>query len=187
MFSSVAERVGGPSFDRSFPEQVVQVAIPGDFSETDDDSDFWQGGDLAAEVGGAGADFARSGFVSGRRAPYDRGDVGVAEFEAVLAVGGGGLRGEAERVQDRIQEVAGAVSGERASGAIGAVGAESWNGACPVFLIDVGAASRLADALAVGTEAWAELAGYNRVLRLDESLRQDWGWTWRHKLDDRTR
>jgi hypothetical protein len=24
-------------------------------------------------------------------------------------------------------------------------------------------------------------------LRLDESLRQDWGWTWRHKLDDRTR
>jgi hypothetical protein len=62
-----------------------QVAIEGDLPQADDDADTRKGFDLPGEVGGAVANLLRSGFVAGWRATDDRGDPGVAEFEAIIA------------------------------------------------------------------------------------------------------
>jgi hypothetical protein len=104
----------------------------------------------------------------------------VAEFEAVVAVDGMRLAGEAELVQDGVHEVAGAVAGEGAAGAVGSVGAggeakdedagagvsEAGNGAGPVGLVLVGAAFGLAYVATVVAEAGTKLAGGDGLMNL---------------------
>jgi len=89
-------------------------------------------------------------------------------------------------VEDGIHEVAGAVAGERAAGAVGSVGsgseaddedsgtgvAEAGDGASPVGLVLVGAAFGFADTLAVGAEAGAAFAGDDGLMNLLEKLRR---------------
>ena len=53
----VGEGVGGSARDDAGDEEMREVAIPGDFAETDGDADAGEGGDLRGKVGGAGADF----------------------------------------------------------------------------------------------------------------------------------
>ena len=161
---SVAETILRFASDDAGLEQVSEVAIESDLSEADDDTDAWQGLDFAGQVGGAVAEFLGRGLVSRRGAANDRGDPGVAELESIIAGDGVGFGGEAEFVEDRVHEVAGAVAGEWAAGAVGSVSAggetededagagvsEAGNGTAPVGLVLVGAAFGLGDALGTG-------------------------------------
>jgi len=84
-----------------------------------------------------------------------------------------GLRGEAGFVEDGKQEVAGAVAGEGAAGAVGAVRAggeaeceyagmriaEGGNGFAPIVPIGISAAANTGNFCAVGTQARASIAG----------------------------
>jgi hypothetical protein len=147
-------------------EQVGEVAVEGDLSEGDYDTDAWQGLDLGGEVRGAVAEFLWERLVAGRGAADDGGDPGVAEFETVVAGDGQWSGGEAKLVEDWIHEVAGAVSGKGAAGAISSMGAggeaededagagiaEAGNGASPVSLILVSTAFCLGDTTAIGAE-----------------------------------
>ena len=157
-------------------------------------------GDFGGKVEGAGADFVGGGLVAGRRAADDRGDPGVAEFEAVVAMQSAGFGGKAEGIEDGIHEVAGAVAGEGASGAVGTVGsggeaqdedagfgvAEAGDGSRPVGLVDVGAATGFAEAGAVEAEARASFAGDDGVACGGKWFgEQNWKDRW-HVLDDRT-
>jgi len=164
---------------------VGEVAIPGDLAEADNDADTWELGDLVGEMLGAVADLGGGGLVAGRGAADDGGDPGVFEAEAVVAGCSMGLGGESEGVEDRVHEIAGAVAGEGASGAVGSVGsggeaededagagiAEAGDGTGPVSLVYVGAAARLADGGAVGAEPGAELAGDDAFANLIEWCR----------------
>ena len=104
----------------------------------------------------------------------------MAQAEAVSGGDGSGFGCEAEVVEDGIHEVAGAVSGEGAAGAVGAVDsggetededagaqvAEAGDGTGPVGLVDVGAATGLADGFSVEAETRAALAGDDVVADL---------------------
>ena len=81
--------------------------------------------DLLVEPWRAVAQLLGSGLVAGRRAADDSADPEIGEFHAVVAGCGVGLRGEARFVEHGIEEIAGAIAGERPTGAVGAVGAGS--------------------------------------------------------------
>ena len=111
----------------------------------------------------------------------------MAELEAIVAIDGAGSGGEAEFVEYRIHEVAGAVSGEGTAGAISSVGSgreaedkdsgtgitETWDGSSPVGLVLVGAALGFSDAAAVGTKSGTALAGDDVLVNLREKLRRN--------------
>jgi hypothetical protein len=89
-------------------------------------------------------------------------------------------------VQDGIHEVAGAVAGEGAAGAVGSVSAggeaenedtgawiaEARNGAGPVGLVDVGAPFGLTYVAAVSTKTGAAFTGNYGLVNLLEGLRR---------------
>ena len=163
VFGTVGEFEGGTTLDDSLPEEMGEVAVPGDLAEADDDSNFGERGDFVGEVGGAVAHLLWGRLVAGRGAADYRADPELAELEAVVAADGDGFGGEPELVEDGVHEVSGAVAGEGAAGAVGSVGtggeaededagvavAESWNGPCPVFLVTIGFTAGLADRVTV--------------------------------------
>src|SRR5687767_5048592 len=77
---------------------------------------------LADQVLPAAADFFRQRLVRGRRAAGHGGDVAVAQLETVAACDGSGLAREPGAVEPGEQEIAGAIAGEDAAGAVAAVG-----------------------------------------------------------------
>jgi hypothetical protein len=186
ILGAVGEAILGLARDDAGFEQEGQVTIEGDLSEGDDDTDARQGLNFSGKVGGAVADLLGARLVARRGAAYDRGYPGVAKLEAVVAVDGARFVGEAEFVQDRVHEVAGAVAGEGSAGTVGTVGpggeaededsgpgvAKARDGAGPVGLIDIGAAFGLADSAAVFAEARAALAGDDGSMNLLEELRR---------------
>ena len=163
-----------------------QIAVEGYLSETDHDTDSGQRLNFIGEMSRAVANLLRLRLVAGRGAADDRGDPGVAELEAVVAVGGAGLTGQAEFMQDRVHEVSGAVAGEGTAGAVRSVGSgrkaenedagarisEAGNGAGPVGLVEIGAAFGLTDAMTVFAETRAEVAGDDRFANLLEERRR---------------
>ena len=178
VFSTVREGECGATLDDSLPEEMCEVAVPGDFSEADDDANFGEGGDLCAEVGGAVTNLLWGGLVAGWSATDDGANPELAELEAIVSADGDGLAGQPELVQDGIHEVAGAVAGEGAAGAVGTVGsggeaededagvgvAETRNGFGPVLLVAVGLAAVFADGAAVVDEPGAAGAGGDALL-----------------------
>jgi hypothetical protein len=170
-------------------EQVSQIAVEGDFSEADDDTDARQGLDLIGEVGCAVANLLRERLVAGRGAADDGADPGVIKLEAVVAGDGAGFGGEAELVEDGIHEVAGAIAGEGSASAVGSVGAWSETededagsrvakagyGTGPVRLVLVGTPFGLADAAAVVAKTGAAYAGDDGLMNLREELRRSLG------------
>ena len=177
---SVAEAIGRFACDDTGEQKMREIPVEGDLSKTDDDANTRQGLDLSGEMGGTVAYLLRLRFIVGRRTADNGGDPGVAQLEAVVAVDGAGLAGQTELVQYRIHEVAGAVAGERASGAVRSVRArseaknedagaritETGNGARPVSLVDVSTAFSLSNALAVLAQPRTEIAGDDRFADL---------------------
>ena len=114
-------------------------------------------------------DFGWRGFIRWRGATRDCADVGVDESKTIGARDGCGLAGESGAMELFVQEVAAAVSGEHAPGAIRAVGrggqaddqelslriAESGDRAAPVRFVPVGAPLGARDFLAVANQARA--------------------------------
>ena len=184
VLGGVGEGEGGATLDDSLPQEIGEVAVPGDFAEADNDANFRERGDFGGEMGGAVADLLRRGLVAGRGAADDGADPELAELEAVVTMDGDGFAGEAELVQDGVHEVAGAVAGEGAAGAIGSVGsggetenedagvgvAEAGDRFGPVLLIAVGLSAGLADGLAVVAEPGAAIAGGDGLLHLIDDV-----------------
>ena len=125
VFDGVAKGEGGAALDDSLFEEVGEIAVPCDLAEADDDADFGECGDFGCEVNAAVADLLRGWLIAGRGAADDRADPELAELEAILAVDGDGFAGKAELVEHGIHEVAGAIAGEGAAGAVGSVGSRS--------------------------------------------------------------
>jgi hypothetical protein len=150
-------------------EKVGEVAVEGDLSEADDDTDVGEGLNFAGEMSSAVTNLLRDGLVTGRSAANDGGDPGMTEFEAIVAGDGARFAGEAKLVEDGIHEIARAVTGKGATGAIGPVGAwseakdeylrfgvaESGDRASPISLVLVGTTFSLADAATVVAETRA--------------------------------
>lgn len=151
----------------------ARIHIEGEAAKNDNTAKVFEQGEFAFEKGLTGADLLREGLVVRRGAADGGGDPGVVEGEAVVAVGRGGLVGEAGFVEGAEEEVAGAVAGEDAAGAVGAMGAggeaedeeagggvaKAGDGAAPVRFRLVGAALDLRDVLAVIAQAGTEVAG----------------------------
>ncbi len=201
VFGSMVEPVSRPPRDRSLSQHVGQIAIPGNLSEADDHPHLRERIKFRSQVSSASSNLLGGGFVGGRRAANHGRDIGMAQPQAILAMRCRWLRREAERVQHRVHEIAGAVSRKGASGTIRSVGAgcqsqnenpgtgvaETGYWPRPVSLIPVGTASRLPDCGAVAAKSRAELAGDNLVLNLDQQVfHSGWGKT-RHTFNDRTR
>ncbi len=107
----------------------------------------------------------------------------MTQLETVVTRDAFGLVGEAELVQDRVHEVAGAVAGEGPAGAVGSMSSGSkaenedagvgvskagdW--ARPVGLILIGAATGFSYAFAVFAEAGTALAGDDALAYLLKS------------------
>jgi hypothetical protein len=181
----VGEVILGFASNDAGVQQVGEVAVEGDLSETDDHTNTWQRVNLLGEVGGAVADLLGQRLVAGRSTADDGGNPGMAELETIVAGDGAGLAGEAKLMQDGIHEVARAIASEGTTGAIrsvstrsqakdentGAGVAEARNGTGPVGLILVGTAFRFADAAAVVAQAGTALTGDDGVANLME----EWG------------
>jgi hypothetical protein len=186
VLGTVGEAVLGFAADDAGVEQVGEIAVEGDLSQADDDTDARQGLDLSGQMGGAVANLLGEGLVAGRGAADDGGDPGVAQLEAVVAGDGAGFAGEAELVQDGVHEVAGAVAGEGAAGAVGSMGsrgeaededsglgvAKAGYGARPVGLVVIGTPFGLADAAAVDAKTRAAFTGDDGFVNLLEDWRR---------------
>jgi hypothetical protein len=166
-------------------KQVGEVSIEGDLSQTDDDANTWQRLDLSSKMGGAVANLLGLRLVAGWSTADDGGDPGMAKLEAVIAMDGSWLAGQAKLMQNGIHEVTRAIASEGAASAVGAVCAggkaedqdagawvsEAGNGSRPVGLIQIGAAFRFADAAAVVAKAGTALTGDDGVT----NLMKEWG------------
>src|SRR5262249_4270751 len=123
-FGAVRKEKSPARADRPTLFLDVQKGVPGDPAEREnraraEDLDF------ALEIRAAVQHLLRQRLVVGRGATAGRRDVGCAQFQAVLAIDGGRLVGEAGLVQRGVQKVAGAVAGKDAARAIAAVGCRS--------------------------------------------------------------
>ena len=150
----------------------AQDAVPAEGAEADEHARATTAAQLLDEKRQAGVALVGRRLVVGRRAADGDGDPRVAEDEAVVARGGGGLVGEAGAVQRAIEPLARAIAGEDAAGAIGAVGAgrqadddeagggiaEAGDGARPVGVGGVGGALVAADGGAPCDQALAATA-----------------------------
>ena len=183
---AVGEAVFGFACDDAGVKQVGKIAVEGYLAEAYDDADARQSLNLIRQVSGAVANLLGVRLVAGRGAANDGGDPGMAELQAIFAGDGAGFGGEAELVQDGIHEIARAVSGEGAAGAVGSMGAggeaededpragvaKAGYRAGPVGLVDVGAAFGLAYAAAVVAKPGAAFAGDDGLMNLLEELRR---------------
>lgn len=187
--NSVREAIRGLALDDTLRDEVGEVAVKGNLSQADNDAKACELAKLSSEVRGAVANLLRSGLVAWRRTADDGGDPRIAKAEAVIARYALGLTGEASLVKDRIHEVTGAVASEGTTGAVGSVGSrgeaedeyastrvsEAGDRAGPVGLVLIGAALRLADALAVRAETRTALAGDDGLMNPEKSCWERFG------------
>jgi len=157
-----------------------EVGVEGNASEDDDHLGVFQELEFLFEVGAAAGDFLGKRLVIGRGAVDGTGDPGINELEAVVDAGAGWLTGETGVEEGLVEEVAGAITGEDAAGAVGAVGSggeadddeagfrvtEGGYGAAPVIVAEIGPAFHAGDGLAVFAEARALVAGDDLALEL---------------------
>ena len=139
--------------------------------------------ELAVKKAAAIADLIRRGLVLRRSAAHYGGDVCIAQGEPVFFVRGRGLRGEAGAVQHAIEKMTGAIAGERAAGAVGAMRArrqaedqhprvhiaEARHRLGPIVAVAVGAALLTPDLLAIFDQPQTAGAGDEFAIKLDKS------------------
>src|SRR5262249_9372553 len=120
-------RFGGVAEHRTRLGDVAEVgehtqgAVPGEPAEADDHEHAAQKRQLGFEIVEAGIAFFGKRLVGRRSAADAGGDVAVREAQAVAFVDRRRLIGEAGAVERGVEEVAGAVAGEDAAGAVAAV------------------------------------------------------------------
>src|SRR5215467_14014776 len=119
--AAVAERGAGAGADAVGGCEKSQVGVVADLAQRDDDADAGEGGQLGGQVAAAAGDLVGRRLVVGRGAAGGGDDVGVAQGEAVVGALRGRDVGEALGVEGGEEEVARAVAGEDAAGAVGAV------------------------------------------------------------------
>ena len=118
---AVAEGVAAARRDAPDLAQHGQEAVHGHPAQGQDRAHAREQRPLPCQVLAAVADLLRQRPVAGRRAARDRGHVAVDEAQAVVAGDGDGLVGEARAMQRGEEEIARAVAGEDAAGAVAAV------------------------------------------------------------------
>src|ERR1700675_3052549 len=163
VFGAVAEFVLPLTNNQLSSLQVVEIGFESDSPQSNDDAQIFQPFEFALQIRSAVGQFHGQRLVIRRRAAGGGSDIKTGQHLAIVAGSRGGQEGESRLVQHRINEVAGSVSGERASGAIGAVGAgsesenedagmgitEPGNGLAPVLAVAVSAALLARDLLAI--------------------------------------
>jgi len=97
------------------------VPIESDLSEAHHDAHAREGLDLLGEMGAAVANLLRERLITGWGAADDGSYPRVTELEAVVTSDSAGLAGKSELMEDRIHEVAGAVTGEWTASAVGSM------------------------------------------------------------------
>lgn len=105
VFCTVGETVVTPARDDAGIYEMGEVAVPGYFTQADDDANARERCDLSCEVDRAVTNLLRSGLVTGRGAADDRGDPGMTQTETVVAGDSAGFCGEAEIVKNWIHKV----------------------------------------------------------------------------------
>ena len=182
---AVGELEGRKGADFAFALEDSEIRKHGDAAEGEDGTRL-KNFELALEVGTAVCELGRERLVGGRRAASGSSDVGVFQFEPVVAVSGNGLICEAAAIERGKQEVAGAVSGEDAAGAIASVSggreaqdeklgawiAEAGDRLAPVLGGGEGAALFAGDLLAIGDQARALAAGDDFGVQLHERVQE---------------
>ena len=157
--------------------EVAQPGRPGEGAEADDDAEPLEQRELGAQPGGAGVALLRQRLVGRRRAAHGGGDEAVAQHQAVAAPARDRPVRVAGAMERREQEIAGAVPGEHAARAVGAVRgrrqaeqqharrgvAEAAHRAAPVGLVAEGRALLRRDLLAPGDEPRAAAARVDLV------------------------
>lgn len=161
----MAEGVRTPSADHPGMQQVRKVSIPGDLAQADDDPYARQGRHLRSQVRRAVTNLLRQRLVPRRRAPHHRANPCMPQPKPIRCRRSSRLRREPKRMQNRIQEGTGTVSGKRTSGAVGPVGSrcqtkdqkarsripKSWHRPRPVRLVNVRPSAHRADRFTVGS------------------------------------
>ncbi len=153
--------------------QIFEIGVESDSSQSNDDAQVSKSLDFALQKRSAVGQFLGQRLVVWRRAASGGGDVKIAQNKPIASVSGRGLIRKSGFVQHRVHEFAGGVSGERAAGAIGTVGAgsesehqdagmgiaEAGNGLAPVFAVAVSAALLAGNALAIRDQTRTARAG----------------------------
>ena len=139
--------------------------------------------EFAVKKAAAIADLFRRGLVLRRSAAHHGSDVCIAQRKSVFFVRSRGLRGEAGAVQHAIEKMTGAIAGERAAGAVGAMRArrqaedqhprvhiaEARHRLGPIVAVAVGAALLTPDLLAIFNQPRTAGAGDEFAIQLNES------------------
>lgn len=98
-----------------------QETIEGYFPEGKDDLNLTQYAEFPNQISTAGFDFSGSGLVGGRGTPSNSRYAAVAQFEAVFAARGFGLRRKAKAMKSFVQPIPTAVSGKHTARSVSAV------------------------------------------------------------------
>lgn len=104
VLGGVAEFVSALAPDDPAPSQVIEIGVETDSPERDHHFHGLKRRQLAIEVPGAIGDLPRRGLVVRRNAAHGGGDVGIVQAQAVVAVLGRRLRGEAGPEQHGIEK-----------------------------------------------------------------------------------
>ena len=162
----------GAHSDTAGALQMSQQTIECDTSEADNNAKMLEEGNLLVEPGRAVAQFLWCGLVRGWCSTPNRGDPKIGELHTVIARCGVGLRGKARFMQNRIQEIPGAVTREWATCPVGTMragcqaqdeDARLWvakrrHRAAPVLPLGVGSAARCSHLRTMCPQAGAECA-----------------------------
>src|ERR1700676_56083 len=119
-FRAVRENVRRARSDCPAPLENVEVGIPRDFAESKNGAGL-QNLEFALQVASAVQHFLRQRLVVGRSAAARGGNVDALQAQTVVAAHRSWLVSEAGFVQGGIEEIAGAITGEDAAGAIAPV------------------------------------------------------------------
>src|SRR5260221_4027038 len=173
VFGAVAEIIFPLAGDQLSSHQVVEIGLESDSPQSNDDAQIFQSFKFAFQKGSAVGQFGGQRLVAGRRTAGGGGYIKIVKNKPVVRIGRRRLTSEPGFVQDRIHEVAGGVSGERAARAIGTVGAgsqsqsedastgiaEAGNGLAPVIAVAVSATLLAGNLLAIRDQTRTARAG----------------------------
>jgi hypothetical protein len=173
VFRAVAEFILPLAGNQLSAHEVVEIGFESDSSQCNDDAQIFESFEFALQIRSAVGQFRGQRLVVGRRAAGSSGYVEIMQNKPVVSIDCRRLTGKSRCVEHRVHKVAGSVSGERAPGAIGAVGAwsksehkdagmgiaEAGNGLAPVLAVAVSAALLAGNLLAIQDEARTARAG----------------------------